>query len=144
MSFDEMFGLSQRNKQTFGIPGYIIPARYIDGAKIAEEREFMSAPRPNKVNKKAKTNDRYLDKEFKRKAFIPGPGKYIGHDKWVEEKRKAAKVDWKSQPRKKTYLDEIIDRAKVDPRPGPSDYKKREDLPNIKEIGRPIKFNKEK
>lgn len=74
---------------------------------------------------------------------MPGPAKYIGPKKWVEEK-KGSKIDWKSQPTKKSYIGIIFDTAKRELRPGPHSYSLTTDLPSIKEIGKPVKFNKDK
>lgn len=86
----EIFKLSQKHNQEWGISGYETPAKYLDHVRLAEQKlqfkyvsKELKRPKPGSVNLKAKRGG-ILEDLKKTEGYKPEPWKYDLRQKWLK------------------------------------------------------------
>ncbi len=108
MPITEMYKITMKSDNNWGIGGYQVPKKYFDHIQILKDRVYEEMRAKGKFEKsmiKATKRGCYLDDEFKLHKFTPGPQKYEVSYKWSnpEEIEKGKKKP--KDTKKNTYID---------------------------------------
>ncbi|EGR31168.1 hypothetical protein IMG5_116390 [Ichthyophthirius multifiliis] len=103
MPLNEMYKITTKSDNNWGIAGYQVPKRYFDHIKTIQDRIFEEMRVKGKFEKSMKKVTKrgcYLDDEFKLHKITPGPQKYDVSYKWsnpaeIESGKKNLKIQRK-------------------------------------------------
>ena len=133
LTIPDMYSLSSKTYDAFGIPGYDPPKFYHDAAKNIKDREMAKIKKGQKFKGTVTRRGHYLE-DLKKMTFGPGPCAYttIKALPPIDDKKLKKPDNKKTKDiSKHTYIDIIFEQAAKRKAPGPGAYnviKTEEDL----------------
>ena len=87
-TIEEIWSMSQRSNQQWGVEGYEVPVIHHDAAKIAKDKIYFKERTSGKPKKPGKLNMNLIRGGMfydipKRSAKVPAPWKYNLKSKWI-------------------------------------------------------------
>lgn len=123
LTIGDMYNLSTKSNDTFGIAGYDTPKIYQDPLKAMKDREQLKVKKGQKFKGTVVRRGHYLE-DLKKMTFGPGPAAYntLKEIPPLNAKAKSAKNDKMKNISKNTYIDMIFHNAQKRKMPGPGEY----------------------
>lgn len=123
LSIADIYNLSTKSHDTFGIDGYDTPKIYQDPIKVIKDREMLKVKKGQKFKGTVTRRGHYLE-DLKKMTFGPGPAAYttIKPVPPLDSKPKKGNNDKMKTISKNTYIDMIFHNAAKRKAPGPGEY----------------------
>jgi hypothetical protein len=123
LSIPDMYNLSSKTYDAFGIAGYDPPKFYHDPAKVARDRELLKIKKGQKFKGTVTKRGHYLE-DLKKMTFGPGPCAYTTIQTLppIDDKNKKQPDKKNKDISKHSYIDVIFEQAAKRKAPGPGSY----------------------
>lgn len=124
LTVGDMYNLSTKTNDDFGIQGYETPKIYQDPIKLIKDRELAKVKKGQKFKGTVTRRGHYLE-DLKKMSYGPGPSAYNVMKPLppIDDKSKMKPADKKNKNiSKNTYIDIIFHNALKRKSPAPGDY----------------------
>jgi len=119
---EELYKISSRNNEEWGIEGYQIEKKYFDYNRAIKQREYEAVRNSGSPGKQPKIHvtkrGNFLDDSIKM-TKTPGPGNYNIDLAWINKADTERGKKRSKNTKRNTFIDSIFTEQKIRPMPGP-------------------------